>query len=259
MTSDCFVHLPSSTMAGQQAVSTTCMRLYTKLSRAYNHLFVQTNQIYPITFNNLLKNPFHSRLSHCIQYPIYTIHLTPIYLFTPGSIYVDIPPTYSITSNNLFVHLTQDEIIKSKRQQQQRHICQSHSNLSHYMQKPLYPYHSNLSNYIQQALSPSHSNLSNYIQHALCSSHSNLLHYIKQALCSPHSNLAHYIQQALSPSHSNLSPIYTTKIYGFVCPPKYLRNPCRQTNETRTSSTYCLDNDKTHFKNIFTVHFINFI
>ena len=30
------------------------------------------------------------------------------------------------------------------------------------------------------------------------------------------------------------------------------------THETRTSSTYCLDNDKTHFNKKFTVHFINF-
>ena len=29
-------------------------------------------------------------------------------------------------------------------------------------------------------------------------------------------------------------------------------------HETRTSSTYCLDNDQTHFKTNFTAHFSNF-
>ena len=52
--------------------------------------------------------------------------------------------------------------------------------------------------------------------------------------------------------------IYTTKIEECLST-KYLRNRCRYNHETRTSSTYCLDNDQTHFKTNFTVHFINFI
>ena len=33
------------------------------------------------------------------------------------------------------------------------------------------------------------------------------------------------------------------------------QNRCRYTHETRTSSTYCPDNDQTHFKTNFTAHF----
>ena len=42
----------------------------------------------------------------------------------------------------------------------------------------------------------------------------------------------------------NQGAIYTTKIDGVVCPP----NISETVHETRTSSTYCLDNDKTHSK-----------
>ena len=42
------------------------------------------------------------------------------------------------------------------------------------------------------------------------------------------------------------SHIYTTKIDGVVCPPNISETVAGKTHETRTSSTYCLDNDKTH-------------
>ena len=53
--------------------------------------------------------------------------------------------------------------------------------------------------------------------------------------------------------------IYTTKIGTFVCPHISETVAVRIIiHETRTSSTYCLDNEQTHFKT-FTVHFINYI
>ena len=53
--------------------------------------------------------------------------------------------------------------------------------------------------------------------------------------------------------------IYTTKIDEFVCPPNISETVAVRIMKLATSSTYCLDNDQTHVKTNFTVHFINFI